>query len=449
MIRFKKLQVVLASVGLATLAVPQFARAGEIEDLKAIVQQLRAEVNQMKEQQKTAAAQPAAAAAPAATGSVMATQPSGVGPGIADAKSPTTFNVGAATFTLYGNADIYANYMRSSSGSTLSALEDGGIQRSRVGLKGERDVGDGYSMKFQLEQGVNLLNGVQADSSRLFDRQAWVGIKTPIGEFRAGRQNTAVFYRGGYIDFGSRTIGGVINFFGVPSRYDSDIAYISPRIGGFMFEAHYSLAGTKTNDSTNQNVYQLAVDYENGPYRVGYASVVGSPAKGSKYADKEVRYDNVYANYNYGRGKVYLAYVRSNNNTSTGSGTGLLNNGGTLLSNVGGQVAGTSADALNYYNVYQVSADYKVTPKLRVGGLYGVIDDTSGNGKNATGWAVGGFYDIFKETTVYAMVDQVNNDPKAGFRQAASAGLPTNFTTANDVNGRIINGVQLGVLYKF
>lgn len=65
------------------------------------------------------------------------------------------------------------------------------------------------------------------------------------------------------------------------------------------------------------------------------------------------------------------------------------------------------------------------------------------------GWAIGGYYDIFQDTILCAILDQVNNDRFAGFHQSASAGLPTNFTTANDVNGRTINGAQLGVVYKF
>jgi hypothetical protein len=58
---------------------------------------------------------------------------------------------------------------------------------------------------------VNATNGTQADqptgnttgltnSGRLFDRQAWGGLTTPLGEFRVGRQNTGIFYIGNYID---------------------------------------------------------------------------------------------------------------------------------------------------------------------------------------------------------------------------------------------------------
>lgn len=361
------------------------------------------------------------------------------------------FEIGGATFKVNANVDEYINFMRSSSGKKLNAVEDGAFLRSRIGFSGEKPVEDGMSIKFALEQGINIVSGQQADGNRLFDRQAWVGLKTQYGEFRAGRQNTAIFYRGNYIDFTTRTLGSVVNVFGVPSRYDADLAYISPRIAGFLFETHYAFSGTKENETTNAGVYQAAVDYENGPYRIGYAGI-GSKAPSTAGEDKTVFYNNLYANYDYGKGKLYAAYVRSNNNATTGTAPNVLFNGGAPLSNVGGSTAYTapiSAGGNTYYNIYQVSADYRMTPKLRVGGLYGRIDDTSNTGKNASGWAVGGYYDVFKDTMLYALFDVIANDTNAGFRPAGSAGLPKNFTAAADVNGQTIRGMQLGFVYKF
>jgi predicted porin len=376
--------------------------------------------------------------------------------GLAHAELPA-IEAGGATFNLYGNVDEYLNFMRSSSGKSLNALEEGGYLRTRVGVRGEKPVDTDLSIKFQLEQGLNITNGSQADTTRLFDRQAWVGLKSAYGEFRAGRQNTAVFYRGSYIDFTARTMGSVINAFGVASRYDSDLAWISNRMDGLLLEAHYSFSGAKENETANQGVYQLAADYENGPFRVGYAGVGGKSPYASS-VDKTVFYNNLYANYDYGRGKVYLAYVRTNNNASTCTNTNsdgsckagyTLNNGGSPLGNTGALVTGTSTGAYTYYNIWQVSADYKLTPKLRLGALYGRIEDSSNTGKNANGWAVGAYYDIFKDTMIYALVDVLSNDPNAGFRPSGSAGLPKNYTAASDVNGETIRGMQLGFVYKF
>jgi predicted porin len=368
--------------------------------------------------------------------------------GSAAAQTPLTYSVGGANLTLYGDVDYYLNYQKSSSGSHIVSLQDGAYLRTRVGLRGDKAVADGYTFKFQLEQGLNDTTGAQADATRLFDRQLWAGLATPIGEFRVGRQNTAVFYKGSYIDNTTRTLGSVINAFGVPSRYDSDLAYISPRFSGFQFEAHYSIAGSAVNDTSNQAVYQLAAEWAGGPFRIGYAGVYGEPPDNAVVRQK-VKYDNVYANWDYGKGKVYLAGVRSNNNGPTAGAPGILNNGASPLGNTGSLVTGTDTGALTFYKIYQLSADYQITPKLRIGGLYGRIVAESGDQKDADGWSVAGYYDIWRDTIIYAIVDAIKNEANAGFRPSGSAGLTKTFTAANDVNGRTISGVHVGFVYKF
>jgi predicted porin len=369
--------------------------------------------------------------------------------GAAAAQTPMTFSYNGANVTLYGNIDYYLNYQKSSSGSRVISLQDGAYLRTRLGLKGDKDVGNGYTMKFTAEQGLNDQTGAQADTTRLFDRQFWAGIDTPVGEFRAGRQNTAIFFRGSQIDNTTRTLGSVINAFGVPSRFDSDLAYISHRLAGWLFEAHYSLQGSAPNQTTNQAVYQLALEWAGGPFVVGYGGIAGKPPAGAPVSNT-VRYDNVYANYNYGAGRIYAAYVRSNNNSTTpGSPSGTLNNGGSPLGNTGTLVTGTDTGALTFYNIYQLSADYQITPKLRLGGLVGQIKAETGTDKDADGWSAAAYYDVFRDTMLYAIVDQLKNEANAGFRPSGSAGLTKTFTAPNDVNGRTISGVHLGFVYKF
>ena len=359
---------------------------------------------------------------------------------------------GAATAqsnaTLYGSVDQYLNYMRSSSGATIRSLNDGAVLRSRLGFRGTEDLGGGYSAKFQLERGLSADTGAPADANRAFDRQAWVGLASrTLGELRLGRQNTAIFYRGDYVDFSSRTLGSVVNAFGVPSRYDNDIAYISPRRGGALVELHYALAETP-GGVRGQAIYQAAVDYLAGPVRVGYAGLRGRAPEGAAQT-ADVRYDNLYFNYDFGKGKVYATYVRSNNSTSSGSGATLVHNGGTILGNVGGTVAGTNADVNRHHDIWQLSADYLVTPLLRVGALWGRIHDTSGGGRNASGGMIGAYYALSRNTSLLAIVETLRNDADAGFRPSGSAGLSPNFSTADDVNGRRIDGVHAGIVHRF
>ena len=377
-----KLTAILVASGL----LPLCAQAPNLDDLNAQIQKLSAQVNQLQKQQAAAAAaEPTAAKAVASnTPNTWLPWSTPANPVRAGAPSATTtgplsVTIKGATFALYGDFDVYANHMKSSSGHTINALEDGAILRSRWGIKGDKPVAPGYEMKFTLESGFNTLNGKSADtatttntstttggvttvnsttgySGRLFDRQAWFGVLTPIGEFRIGRQNTTIQQLGGEIDFAARNLGGVINLFGVPSRYDNDVSYLSRRFYGFTVQLHYafanSLAGVTTTNSVNgnianignQRVYQVMADYKMGPWTAGYMEIVAEPPAGGTnktaplYATNVV-YQNPYVNYNYGKGMVWLAAVHSNNNGASGA----LFNGNGPLSNT----AVTSTGTLN------------------------------------------------------------------------------------------------------
>ncbi|WP_324508480.1 porin [Polaromonas sp.] len=74
-------------------------------------------------------------------------------------------------------------------------------------MRGEEALGDGIKAKCQLESGFAADTGASAETTRLFDRQAWVGFGTPGGDVRLGRQNGVVFGAGSSVDFTARTLG--------------------------------------------------------------------------------------------------------------------------------------------------------------------------------------------------------------------------------------------------
>ncbi|MDB5918289.1 MAG: porin [Massilia sp.] len=353
-----------------------------------------------------------------------------------------------SAITVYGDIDLYAGYIRSNSGAHVVGLNDGSILRSRLGFRGVEALAAGYEVKFNLELGVNADTGTGADTSRLFDRQAWVGLNTPSGEFRAGRQNTEIFLIGGAIDFTDRTtFGSIINTFGVPSRYDNDISYKSPRLSGVQVVAHYALPENGGATSGNQSIKQFALDYTNGPYRLGYAGLQASPNQATATVREKIVYHNVYADYKYGDGTVYAAFVRSNNSTANANGR----NAGTILSNVGNPnnfFPGTDLNAGRYYDIWQLSADYRLTPALKVGALYGVMRDTTGGNAGARGGEFGGVYDLSKRTTLYSFASYMKNQANAGFRFGGSAAPSANLVGA-DINGRALTGLQAGIVHRF
>ena len=464
---FRLNQVAAALVAAGLLAAAGSARADQLADLQAALAKLQAQVAELQaqrdaDQQKAAAA--AAAPAPAATPAVVVNPPpvipAATDIGNASALVPVPrllqLKTNGGTFMVYGDFDEYVNHMHSSSGAKINALQDGALLRSRLGFTGSKDFGSGYGAAFTLETGLNATNGTQADqpnaattglttSGRLFDRQAWAGLtSTSLGEFRVGRQNTDIQATGNYIDYTERNLGSVVNSFGVPSRYDGDFAYLSPRLAGVQVVAHYAIGGGgQQNTSTfNQGVMQLRADYVYGPIRVAYSGLLAKEPKGTVNG-AEVYYHSAYANYDWGQGTIYAAFIRSNN------GGGALNNtGGNEVGNIPSVVNGSSASVHTPYDIYQVSADYRVTSTLRVGGLYGKIRDTVNSSGSATGWSLGAYWQAFSNLTLYGLVDEMDNDSTGAWGLAGSAGLTKNFSGAN-LTGQRITGVQMGGLLRF
>jgi predicted porin len=349
---------------------------------------------------------------------------------------------------IYGNVDQYIGYIHSNTGNHITGLNDGSILRSRLGFRGTEVLRPGYEVKFNLELGFNADTGTGADISRLFDRQAWVGLNTPGGEFRIGRQNTEIFLIGGAIDYTDRTtFGSIINTFGVPSRFDNDIGYKTPRWNGAQASVHYALPENGGAAQGNNPVIQFAVDWQGGPYRVGYAGLQAEPNDNTATVREKIRYHNAYVNYKYSKGTLFAAFVRSNNSTANANGL----NAAAILSNVSipnNFFAGTDLNATRYYNIWQLSADYRINPQLRVGALFGEIHDTTDRDSGARGGNIGAFYDLSKRTTLYGFANYMKNEANAGFRFSGSAGPSANLA-GNDINGRRLTGLQLGVLHKF
>jgi predicted porin len=457
--RMNPIAAALVSAGLILAA--SSAHADELSDLRATLQKLQAQVDELTarqaaNEQKAAAA---AAAGPAVVVNPPPAIPAATDIGTASALVPVPhllqIKTAGGSFMVYGDFDEYLNHMHSSSGAKINALQDGAILRSRLGFAGSKDFGSGYGGAFTLETGFNGTNGAQADqpnanttglttSGRLFDRQAWAGLTSPYGELRVGRQNTDIQANGNYIDYTERNLGSVVNSFGVPSRYDGDFAYISPRIAGAQLAAHYAIGGGgQQNTSTfNQGVFQLRADYVAGPIRVAYSGLVAKAADGAVHGS-EVYYHSAYANYDYGLGTIYAAYIHSNN------GGGALNNtGGNEVGNIPAVLPGTNATVNTAYDIYQVSADYRMTSTLRLGGLYGKIKDTQNSSGSASGWSLGAYWQAFSNVTLYSLVDEMDNSSTAAFGLAGSAGLTKNFSGTNLV-GQRITGLQVGGLFRF
>jgi len=112
---------------------------------------------------------------------------------------PTSNCLAQNSLSLFGIADVGlraasglgTNNAPSQPGHT-TAVTSGGDYTSRWGIKGQESLGDGWKALVMLEGGINADTGASAKSDRLFDRQAWVGLASPLGMLALGRQPSLI-----------------------------------------------------------------------------------------------------------------------------------------------------------------------------------------------------------------------------------------------------------------
>lgn len=227
--KIKNIVLAMASVGCIAAVVPGVAQAGELDEMKAMLQKLQARIDQL-EAQKTAAP-----AAPA------------VVPG-----NPALF--ANSNVTLYGKIDVFADYAAGGGTGTRMAFNSGGMNGTRWGIKGGADLTPGIRGIFQVEGGYFLNQGKGAQNQLLFGRQAYVGVEGKFGRLTTGRQY-GVFYNAtqSYDPFeqgyGSPTNDG--QFDSGPVRYDNSLIYASPKFGDFTANAMVALAPVAQINTAN------------------------------------------------------------------------------------------------------------------------------------------------------------------------------------------------------
>lgn len=120
-----------------------------------------------------------------------------------------TLGAGAAfaqsSLTIYGNIDAALDSVHKAAGvsitgaaaasSTVTRVSPSISSQNALGFKGTEDIGGGYKASFILEGQFNTDTGAQGgQDTRMWGRQAYVGLTTPVGEVRIGRQYAPIFY---------------------------------------------------------------------------------------------------------------------------------------------------------------------------------------------------------------------------------------------------------------
>ena len=172
----------------------------------------------------------------------------------------------SADVSLYGLIDMSVGKSNlAASGSEIglhSGGDDGSSQgnsTTRVGVKGNNDLGGGLKANFKFETSGITGEG-KVNGNNFFNRQAWFGLSGGFGEVRLGRQDAVSFQVMNQFDFNGVSNGvSAMTFSGAGvyqlDRHARSAQYISPAMGGVTIHAGFTqnddVPGTDANGHTN------------------------------------------------------------------------------------------------------------------------------------------------------------------------------------------------------
>jgi predicted porin len=238
-----------------------------------------------------------------------------------------------SSITLYGIVDAgieYVNHASPDGGATR--LVSGAKNTSRWGLRGVEELGGGLKAVFQLESGINIVDGRLDDGpDALFGRRATVGLESRFGRLTMGRMYTTTYdyllpfdpmgYAQNYSWATSSTATGgrkdaMFTRASNAVRYDGEFGGV--KLGGmFAF-------GNVAGDFNASSKYAAAAGYGSGPFAVVATFDRQRGARNSvSPADTTDYIQGIHAgiSYDFGAAKAMAGYRNYRRTFTTGAAT--------------------------------------------------------------------------------------------------------------------------------
>lgn len=315
-----------------------------------------------------------------------------------------------SSITLYGLLDTSIE-VTNPGGGWVPRVDSGAYRGTRVGLRGAEDLGNGLTLLFDIENGFSTADGTLAVANTIFNRQAWIGLGSPWGTWRVGRQYSPIYipFKGQLDAFGAGTIASGLNNLSKITPYESDaITWLSPDIYGFSATLMASLRdGTADGNGLAGSIETFA--YRRGPLRVSFAHQ-------QQNGDGALRANLGGVSYELGPVTGFLSYFNDDGGTPR-----------------------------NHDDGIAVSARYALSARFRASLGYAYLRDRSGGDDDADQFSAACEYDLSKRVLLYASAGWLRNRGEAEFtlRGVNVTGLTPSWP------GAAVRGVQLGMIERF
>ncbi len=359
--------------------------------------------------------------------------------------------------TLYGLADAGINYVTGLKQGSVTQLTSGNMEGTRWGMKGNEDLGGGMRAIFVLESRVELDTGSVSNrpasasqvpdrlntasqmglisplmtaqqaaqvqgavtavaanlgstlgvnlEKNLFDRQAYVGLVTPVGAITAGRQYTPGYLAQGAFDSmhteSSLAAGQLVS---VPASFTirtSNSLQYGIQTGGVTATVMYAMGEVAGNNSANRLLGTMVI-YKGAGFSVGG----GYNTQKNEVGQKSLTNAILGASADLGPGTLSTMFVKiKDDNPANVSGISTLL-GGTATA-VAIQNAFTTA-------LKQDSTLFHIGYRMNMGAntvtvAYNAMNDKTASNADRASYGVAYSYALSKRTDLNAVLTRVNN----------------------------------------
>lgn len=383
-----------------------------------------------------------------------------------------------AQVTLYGLADVSITHVSGYAQGSVTSLSSGHMEGSRWGVKGEEDMGGGYKALFTLESRVELDTGGLGNrptsgnqlpdrltaglppavaaaltnaaigpslgvnlNNTAFDRQAWVGLVTPVGGFLMGRQYTPAFETFATFDaMNTQSALSAAQVASIPAgldiRYNNTLQY---RIVQGPWNAALMYGFGEGTSSANNRLLGINTLYKGGAFNVGF----GLNSKKNSAGQQALKTTVLGASTARGDWIVSGMFARIQEpNPSAGPEL----SAGLTLAGVPAPLISTVLDRLKQdANLIHVGARYNMGSAGHVTVAYNQLNDKRASNADISSYGVAYTYPLSKRTNLNAVLTRFNNSANSQAAPGGNGYLGGVTATA----GRDATSLALGMRHSF
>ncbi len=301
-----------------------------------------------------------------------------------------------SSVTLWGRINTTVESQKFGDNDRKVVVQD---NRSRLGVKGQEDLGGGLKASFALEHGFNVDSGKQTSGS-FWNRESSVQLSGSFGAVRIGNwTNGSYFATADYVSMHNHDTGTSDDalYSGAGWTTSNKVGYFTPNIDGFTAEITMH-----AGEGADKRATDLSVNYDQGPLHLGAGFSKAGDAK--QYAGRAL----------YEMGEFTIGgYIQRED------------------------VGGVTRNIVRLSGMYTMGASEFHVNFGNSGDFKGVSDS------GAKQLTLGYNYNLSKRTKVYGFYTMIDNKANGTFGPSAIA------TGDSLAKGKDFNSLAVGVRHNF